>query len=173
MAPFFENLVGGLTPHPSRLYNCLPLTFPPLTRFSPGLLFYKKYFIKLFFLWLHYCKKQRIFKIKQISLFYLYCWLVLILLFCVYVFLRVLFHSFAIMKLWIALHLLIFIASYLTSHQIMWHKKGINGHGLKVTQAVVIFSASEETKFDVDTTSIILSYLCHFGNVNKELFRYS
>ena len=35
-----------------------------------------------------------------------------------------------------------------------------------------VFSVSEETKFEVDTTSIILSYLCHFGNVNKELFRY-
>ena len=39
-------------------------------------------------------------------------------------------------------------------------------------QAVVVFSVSEETKFEVDTTSIILSYLYHFGNVNKELFRY-
>ena len=40
------------------------------------------------------------------------------------------------------------------------------------TQAVV-FSVSKETKFKVDTTSIILSYLCHFRNVvNKELFRY-
>ena len=40
------------------------------------------------------------------------------------------------------------------------------------TQAVV-FSVSKETKFEVDTTSIILSYLCHFRNVvNKELFRY-
>ena len=40
------------------------------------------------------------------------------------------------------------------------------------TQAVV-FSVSKETKFKVDTTSIILSYLCQFRNVvNKELFRY-
>ena len=38
-------------------------------------------------------------------------------------------------------------------------------------QAVVIFSASEETKLVVDTTSIILSYFCHFGNANKELLR--
>ena len=39
-------------------------------------------------------------------------------------------------------------------------------------QAVITFSVSEETKFEVNTTSTILSYLCHFGNVNKELFRY-
>ena len=39
-------------------------------------------------------------------------------------------------------------------------------------QEVVIFLDSEETKFEVNTTSIILSYLYHFGNVNKQLFRY-
>ena len=37
---------------------------------------------------------------------------------------------------------------------------------------VVVNLVSEETKFEVDTTSIILSYLYHFCNVNKELFRY-
>ena len=40
------------------------------------------------------------------------------------------------------------------------------------SRAVVVFSDSEKTKFEVDTTSIILSYLYHFGNVKKELFRY-
>ena len=40
------------------------------------------------------------------------------------------------------------------------------------SRAVVVFSDSEKTKFEVDTTSIILSYLSHFGNVNKELLRY-
>ena len=41
-------------------------------------------------------------------------------------------------------------------------------------QAVVVAVnlVSEETKFKVDTTSIILRYLYHFGNVNKGLFRY-
>ena len=39
-------------------------------------------------------------------------------------------------------------------------------------QALVVFSVSKKTKFEVDTASIILSYLYHFGNVNKELFRY-
>ena len=37
---------------------------------------------------------------------------------------------------------------------------------------LLFFSVSEETKFKVDTTSIILCYLYHFRNVNKELFRY-
>ena len=36
---------------------------------------------------------------------------------------------------------------------------------------VVVNLVSEETKFEVDTTSIILSYLYHFENVNEELFR--
>ena len=39
-------------------------------------------------------------------------------------------------------------------------------------EAVVIFSDSKETKFEIDTTSIILSYRYHFGNAKKELFRY-
>ena len=39
-------------------------------------------------------------------------------------------------------------------------------------QTAIIFLVSEETKFDVDTTSMILSHLYHFGNVNKELFKY-
>ena len=34
-------------------------------------------------------------------------------------------------------------------------------------QTVVVFSVSEETKFEVDTTSVTLSCLYHFGNVNK------
>ena len=39
-------------------------------------------------------------------------------------------------------------------------------------KAAVVFSDSEETKFELDTTSIILSYQYHSGNVKKELFRY-
>ena len=31
-------------------------------------------------------------------------------------------------------------------------------------QAVAVFSISEKTKFEIDTTHIILSYLYHFGN---------
>ena len=40
------------------------------------------------------------------------------------------------------------------------------------SESVVVFSVSGENKFEVDTTSISLSYLCHFRNVIKELFRY-
>ena len=35
-----------------------------------------------------------------------------------------------------------------------------------------MFLASEETKFKVDTTSIILGCLYNFRNINKQLFRY-
>ena len=70
--------------------------------------------------------KKCIFKVKH-------CWSVLILLFCVHVFPRVLFHSSAIIKLQIASYLCMCIASYFTSHQIMWHNKRIHGHGLKIT----------------------------------------
>ena len=53
------------------------------------------------------------------------------------------------------------------THGVHW---GINP--FPPQQAVVGFFVSKETKFEVDTTSIILSYLYHFWNVNKELFRY-
>ena len=79
-----------------------PKTVPPplpLTAFSPGL-----------------------FALLQEILYQsFFCWS--ILLFCVYVFLRALFHGSAIMKLRIASCLHICIASYLASHQIMWHNK--------------------------------------------------
>ena len=42
---------------------------------------------------------------------------------------------------------------------------------LKITGYCCFFSF-KETKYEVDYTSIILSYLYYFGNVNKELFRY-
>ena len=51
---------------------------------------------------------------------------------CFDVFLRAHFYSSAIMKLRIALYLYISIASYMTSRQIVWHNKRINGHGLKI-----------------------------------------
>lgn len=40
------------------------------------------------------------------------------------------------------------------------------------SQAAVVFRFREKTKFETDTTSIIVSYLYHFGNIKKELFRY-
>ena len=88
-----------------------------------------------------------------------YCWLVLILLFFCFVFLRVPFHFSAIMKLQIASYLYIFCFIFiLASHGIIMLK--------------IVFSVPEETKFEVDTTSIILSYSFHFKNVNNELFKY-
>ena len=37
---------------------------------------------------------------------------------------------------------------------------------------VVVFLVSAETKFELDTTYVVLSYLYHLGNIIKELFRY-
>ena len=100
-----------------------------------------------------------IFKIKQISSFNLLlvgfdfavlCICVLTVLFCIS----------AYMKLQIGSYFYICIGSTWASYGIIM---------LNITS---FFSVSEETKFEVDTTSIILSYLYHFGNVNKELFRY-
>ena len=48
----------------------------------------------------------------------------------------------------------------------MWHNKGIHYH------TAVVFLVSKKTKLEVDTTSIILSHLYHFVNVNKELLRF-
>ena len=50
----------------------------------------------------------------------------------------------------------------------MWHNKRIHGHGFKIRNCCCFL----ETKFEVDTASIIFSCLCHFRKVNKELFRY-
>ena len=61
------------------------------------------------------------------------------------------------------------IKTILASHQSCDVAKEIRVWKL---QTAIIFLVSEETKFEVDTTSIILSHLYHFGNVNKELFKY-
>ena len=47
----------------------------------------------------------------------------------------------------------------------MWHNKGIHYH-------TAVFLVPKKTKLEVDTTSIILSHLYHFVNVNKELLRF-
>ena len=88
-----------------------------------------------------------------------YCWLVLNLLFFCFVFLRVLFNISAIMKLRIASYLYIFYFIFILA-----------SHGIMMLQ--IVFSVPEETKFEVDTTSIILSCFYHFRNVNNELFKY-
>ena len=65
--------------------------------------------------------------------FFNYYCLAFTLLFCLHVFLRVLFHISVIMKLQIALYLDISMASCLTSHQIMWQEligMSNNGHNI-------------------------------------------
>ena len=94
-----------VSPHPSPLPGFVQVC----------LLFYNKNFLNLLSLWLDYCKKQCIFKLKQI------------------------FSS------------NLFLVGF---------------------DFAVAFSVSEETKFEVDSASIILSYLRHFWKVNKELYRY-
>ena len=82
------------------------------------LLFYKQYFVNILF-WSDCCKKLFIFKVNY---FFSINLLVLILLFCVYVFLRTLFQSSAI-KTMNSFIFAMCIASYLVSHQIMLHKQ--------------------------------------------------
>ena len=91
-----------------------------LTKFSPGLLLQKI---------MHFQSKT--------NFSFNLCWSVLILLFCVCIFLRAYFPSFSIMKLRISN---LCIASYLVSHKIMWHNKRIHGHGLKITNCCCFFS---------------------------------
>ena len=87
----------------------------------------------------------RIMHFQRKTVFFSTCWRsVLILLFCVYVFLRALFYSFAIMKIRTALYLHICIASYLASHQIIWHNKKLKALVWKL-QAIVVSLVSEET----------------------------
>ena len=57
----------------------------------------------------------------------------------VYMFIRTLSQSSVIIKLLIALHLHVCIASYWVSHQIMWYKKIIYDHGLKITRSWCFF----------------------------------
>ena len=57
----------------------------------------------------------------------------------VYVFLRALFRSSSIMKLRLASHWHICIASYLASQQLMWHSKKIHVHSLKVPSCCCFF----------------------------------
>ena len=42
----------------------------------------------------------------------------------------------------------------------------------RIKTSCCFLSVSEETKFKVDTTSIVLSYLYHFKTVKEELFRH-
>ena len=84
-----------------------------------------------------YCKIMH-FRNKT-NFFPTYCWSVLISLFCLYVFLRALFCSSAIMTLRIVWYLDICIGSHLAFHQIIWYNKRIHSHGLKITSCYLFF----------------------------------
>ena len=77
------------------------------------LLFYNKNFLNLLSLWLDYCKKQCIFKVKQIFSSNLFLVGFDFAVLCISVS--------VIMKLRVALYLHICIASHLASHHITWH----------------------------------------------------
>ena len=59
-------------------------------------------------------------------------------------------------------------------HQIMWRNKRNFGHSLEIISCCFffLFRGTEETKFEINTTSIILSCLYHFMTANKELCIY-
>ena len=147
-----------------------PPPFPatPSPYNSPGfhqvcLLFHKKCFINLFHCSNQIIAKNNAFSKKNKFFLSTLCWLVLILLFCFYVLHTVFFHHSAIKKLRIKnlsfpwLPIWPFIKSHDKTKEFMLWK----------LQAVVVSSVSEETKFEVDTTSLILRYIYHFGNVKK------
>ena len=117
-------------------------------------------------------KKRCIFNVKQFFPFNIL--LVDFAVFCIFVSWGV-FHSSAIIKLQIASYLQsICIASFFASHQIMWRNKRNFGHSLEIISCcfVFLFRGTEETKFEINTTSIILSCLYHFMTANKELCIY-
>ena len=86
---------------------------------------------------------------------------------CVCVFHWPIFRSSALMKLQMSSCLNICIASDLSSHQIMWHKKKNLWSCFRTYMLLLFFSFFEETKFEVDTTSIILSSIYQSLNVNE------
>ena len=117
-------------------------------------------------------KKRCIFNVKQFFPFNIL--LVDFAVFCIFVSWGV-FHSSAIIKLQIASYLQsICIASFFASHQIMWRNKRNFGHSLEIISCCFffLFRGTEETKFEINTTSIILSCLYHFMTANKELCIY-
>ena len=152
--------------------NAPTIVSPPpfsITGFSPGLLVVLQEILyqSLFCFDLpDYCKKRCLFKVKHIF-FSTYCCSVLILLFCVYVFLRALFHS-SCLHIYAQLPIrpLIKCCGITKGFMTETATRGVHGHGLKITSCCR-FSLSQETRFEVHTTSIILSYICHSGNVNK------
>ena len=81
---YFIPMSYGIDKHTSQVP--LITSFPCSTRFSPGLLFYKKYFINLVLLWSDYLRKIMRFQSKIYFFFQLVAGRVWILLFCLNVF---------------------------------------------------------------------------------------
>ena len=124
----------------------------PFPSFFIYLLFDKKYFIyQLSFALIMHSQNKTNFFFQLIA-----GW------FCVYVFRRVLFHISAVIKLLIASCLYIICFIFIL---VSWNNHVEN-------YRLLLFSVSEEANFEIDTNSIIVSYLYHFRNVNKELYRY-
>ena len=120
-----------------RLFQLSPL-HPPLTRFSPGffvviqaILYQYFAMIKLLQKVIHF-QSRLIFSSQLIAGWFWFCSFV-------YMFIRTLSQSSVIIKLLIALHLHVCIASYWVSHQIMWYKKIIYDHGLKIIRSWCFF----------------------------------
>ena len=107
------------------------------------------------------CERKCIFKVKQFFLA-IHWWSVLILLLSLYLHFRALFYSSAIMKIrinnlffaWLSIWALI-KSCCITKEFMVWKLQAVH------------FSVSEETKFEVDTISTILSYLYNLGDVKK------
>ena len=147
-----------------RMLTQLPSPHPTLLDFSPGLLVELPEilhqpsftFIRLFQKIMHFQSKTN-FSSNLLLVSFDFA----ILCSCVS---SVPFQSSSIVKLRLASYLYIWIACYLVSHQIMWHNKRIHGHGLKITYCCFfLFLRKLRSR---------LILLCHFGNVNKDLFRY-
>ena len=111
------------------LCNCLLLTLPPLTRFSPGLFVLQETLYQPFFALIRLLQKIMPFQSKTNFLFWF-----LILLFCVYVFLgsffTVLHHETLNSFIFAYIHSFLFDLS---------PDKRINGHSVKITSCCCFF----------------------------------
>ena len=154
---------GYFMPMNWRILRWVPpmISLPLLCFHQVCLLFYKEYFFSLLLPWSDYLHFQSntIFFFQLIAgQFWFFCFLYM----CFYGF----FYNSSIMKLQINNLLFAWLSfwpiiksCYIRKEFMVWKLQA------------VAFSVSEETNFEVDTTSIILNSLYHFGNVKIELFR--
>ena len=143
----------------------LPPIFPyPV--FTRCVCFYYKCFINHLFQLLRLLRNISHFQIKKKLFLSTFCWSVLILLISM-CFDGLFVYSNVIIK--------IRINNILYAWLQIWHLMKsydvIKEFTVWKLQATSVFLVSEGTKLEVDTSSIVLSYLYHFRNVKKELFR--